>query len=210
MGNQAGQETSAERNLAGILERVLGELVQESRDTQHRLGEQGQAIRGLVESNEKTAAALDRLVDRLDHRTNALSTELHQKTSTDVYKLGGLVLAVLGALWAFMQYDRTVADQRATRIEHSSQTSVQELNRALDGVRRDITAHQADGHPFTVIAKTDALQSEIERLRERLLAIERSRFTSEDGRRIDEASAAMRERLAAAEARLRAVEESTP
>ena len=206
----------------------MSELLAEWSSTQRQLGELSQASRVQAESikqlaygQQRQTEAIERLVSKLDTKTDGTASELRReiadlgktldrKTTTDVYKLGSLVIGVVSLVLVFNGVTQSNNERRADRMEKTLETVGGSLG-------EELKTHTSNGHPFTGIERTERnraalentredLERELVRVRDRILKIETTRFTNEDFRRVEGRIDSMAEDLA----RLKALEEKKP
>lgn len=167
------------------------QLLQQWAETQRTLGQQSQSIDHLAKAQQETNAVLRTFIDRIGDRIDAQQTahkdeilsitnKINSSTKTDVYKLGTIILSTAGFIMTLVVLYGRGTEIRLSKID----STAEKLSDAFD-------KHKSDGHPHTVIDRTERNNEEISRLRngakenfneltKRLNNIESSRFSNSD------------------------------
>lgn len=148
---------------------MMTQLTAEWGVTQRTLGQQGQAIENLADAQKRTADSIERLIDKLDKRT-----------TPNLIGIAGVVLTAIGVMITFIVLYSDGPNKRLDRIEKNA-----------EAIADSLKEHTSNGHPFTVIERTERnrafglrLESEIHAdnaaFDHRLRSIEASRFGRAD------------------------------
>lgn len=162
-----------------------------------QIGKQGAAIESLANSVGQIARNLDKLNEKLD-----------QKTSWDLGKLVGgvvgVVMLVLAVVAVMGEGDKTRLHRAESYIDKAPSPELfAAMSDTVNSLERRMESHVSNGHPFTVIERTETNRRELQEIRRLMDEVRTTRFTNQDGNRHRDMIAAIAERLASVEAALK-------
>lgn len=161
------------------------------------IGKQGAAIESLANSVGQIARNLDKLSEKLD-----------QKTSWDLGKLVagvvGVIMLVLTVTALMGRGDEVRLGRAETYIDKAPSPELfAAMADTVNDLERRIEAHVSNGHPYTVIERTENNRRELQEIRRLMDEVRTTRFTHSDGNRHRDMIAALDGRIAAVEAELK-------
>lgn len=170
---------------------LLAEFTAEWSEVQRRLGEQGQALEHVAAAQRETNQTLKEVLVRLESsiaatreqshaqiskvaetsqaQIAALGKELNTRTNTDIFKVAGLVGSAVTLLVLLYTW--------------GPQQQVTYLQQATEKMAADLAGHMSNGHPHTVVERTERNRSAISDLREMVQAIQVNRVPREEWER---------------------------